>query len=389
MKSYKCNNNIVYCWANELDSPSRQQVENLCSLPFVYHHLALMPDVHAGMGMPIGGVLPTKDVVIPNAVGTDIGCGMCAVKTNIPKEQFRYNVLKGLVERVRKSIPVGFNHQDEAQDERLMPQGFDVESLRIVRNEYKASLKQLGTLGGGNHFIEIQYDEEGWIWIMLHSGSRDLGKQVCNYYNNKAKFLNERYLSIVPSHIDMAFLPSGTTEFREYWEEMKYCIEFAKCNRRLMLHRIMDVVADMYSKAEFISVIDIAHNYASVEKHFGQNVIIHRKGAIRVPKGKMGIIPGSQGTCSYIVEGLGNPNSFCSASHGAGRIMSRMDAKRKLNLKEEIEMMNRKGIIHNMNNVNDLDEASSAYKDIDTVMANQTDLVKIVRKLFPLAVIKG
>ena len=201
--------------------------------------------------------------------------------------------------------------------------------------------------------------------------------------------MNERYYSVVPNHIGLSFLPSGTTEFKEYWDEMGYCIEFAKCNRSLMMKRVTEIISSLYPNVEFDDIIDIAHNYASKERHFGQDVIVHRKGAIKVPKGKIGIIPGSQGTCSYIVEGLGNPNSFCSASHGAGRTMSRMDAKRRLDLKHEIALMNKKGIIHNMNSIKDLDEAAGAYKDIDIVMANQMDLVKIVRKLFPLAVIKG
>ena len=389
MESFKCKNNIVYCWCNGLDKASLLQIENICTLPFVFHHLALMPDVHAGVGMPIGGVLPTKDVVIPIAVGTDIGCGMCAVKTNIKKESLRQNTFRGIIEKIRKYIPVGFNHQNIGQDENLMPQGFDIDNLRIVQNEYKVALKQIGTLGGGNHFIELQNDEEGWLWIMLHSGSRDLGKQVCSYYNKKAKFLNERYYSVVPNHIGLSFLPSGTTEFKEYWDEMGYCIEFAKCNRSLMMKRVTEIISSLYPNVEFDDIIDIAHNYASKERHFGQDVIVHRKGAIKVPKGKIGIIPGSQGTCSYIVEGLGNPNSLCSASHGAGRTMSRMDAKRRLDLNHEIALMNKKGIIHNMNSIKDLDEATGAYKDIDVVMANQMDLVKIVRKLFPLAVIKG
>lgn len=389
MKSYKCNNTIVYNWANELDKASLQQVENICTLPFVYHHLALMPDVHAGIGMPIGGVLPAMDAVIPNAVGTDIGCGMCAVKTNLKVSGLRRNTIVNMVEKIRNSIPTGFNHHNIPQEEIFMPYDFEIDNLHIIRREYKAALKQIGTLGGGNHFIELQQDEEGWLWIMLHSGSRDLGKQVCDYYNKKAKLLNEQYYSIVPNYIKMPFFPSRSNEFKEYWAEMQYCIEFAKCNRTLMMSRIKEIISDVHVNSEFEPMIDIAHNYASIEEHFGQNVIVHRKGAIRVPKETIGIIPGSQGTCSYIVEGLGNPYSFCSASHGAGRVMSRMDAKRKLNLKQEIESMNRKGIIHNMNNINDLDEASGAYKNIDMVMANQKDLVKIVRKLFPLAVIKG
>lgn len=389
MKSFKCNSNIVYNWANELDKASLQQVENICTLPFVYHHLALMPDVHAGIGMPIGGVLPTMDAVIPNAVGTDIGCGMCAVKTNIKVSSLRRNTIINMVEKIRRNIPTGFNHQNIPQEEILMPNDFEIDSLYIIRREYKAALKQIGTLGGGNHFIELQQDEEGWLWIMLHSGSRDLGKQVCDYYNKKALFLNEQYYSIVPSHIKMSFFSSQSNEFKEYWTEMQYCIEFAKCNRVLMMSRIKEIISDVHLKSEFEPMIDIAHNYASIEKHFGQNVIVHRKGAIRVPKESIGIIPGSQGTCSYIVKGLGNQNSFCSASHGAGRAMSRLDAKHKLNLKHEIGLMNKKGIIHNMNSINDLDEAAGAYKDIDGVMDNQKDLVKIVTKLFPLAVIKG
>ena len=294
-----------------------------------------------------------------------------------------------MVEKIQNYIPVGFINQNSQQEERFMPYGFDVDSLHIIRNEYKSALKQIGTLGSGNHFIELQQDKKGLLWIMLHSGSRNLGKQVCDYYNKKAMFLNEQYYSIIPSHIGMSFLPSQTNEFKEYWAEMQYCIEFAKCNRTLMMNRIMEIISDIHANTEFEPMIDIAHNYASVEKHYGQHVIVHRKGAIKVPKGSIGIIPGSQGTCSYIVVGLGNPSSFCSASHGAGRAMSRLDAKRKLNLKHEIDSMNKKGIIHGMNSVKDLEEAASAYKDIDAVMSNQMDLVKIVTKLFPLAVIKG
>ena len=391
MKSFKCKNNIVYCWSDTLDNITRKQVENICALPFVFHHLALMPDVHAGVGMPIGGVLPTMDVVIPNAVGTDIGSGMCAVKTNfrVSDQRIRQIMLTRVVKRIRNIIPLGFNHHNILQDEELMPQGFDIDTLHIVSREYRSALKQIGTLGGGNHFIELQQDEDRWLWVMLHSGSRDLGKQVCDYYNKKAMQLNEQYYSIVSSNYGMAFIPSRTKEFRDYWEEMRYCIEFAKCNRALMMDIIQNEFTCFCGNIQFDSKIDIIHNYASIEKHFGQSVIVHRKGAIRVPKGEIGIIPGSQGTCSYIVEGLDNPYSFCSASHGAGRAMSRLDAKRKLNLDHEIEQMNRKGIIHNMNSINDLDEASSAYKDIDLVMANQADLVKIVKKLTPVAVIKG
>ena len=217
-----------------------------------------------------------------------------------------------------------------------------------------------------------------------------IGTAMMQYLEELARQIGyEQYYSIVPSHIKMSFFPSRSNEFKEYWSEMQYCIEFAKCNRALMMSRIMEIISDVHVKSEFEPMIDIAHNYASIEKHFGQKVIVHRKGAIRVPKESIGIIPGSQGTCSYIVEGLGNQNSFCSALHGAGRAISRLDAKRKLDLKHEIGLMNKRGIIHNMRSINDLDEATGAYKDIDAVMDNQKDLVNIVTKLFPLAVIKG
>lgn len=384
------NNVIVKNWATELDEHGRQEVENICKLPFIHHHLALMPDAHGGKGMPIGGVLATKGVVIPNAVGVDIGCGMCAVKTNVRVEEVTQEVLrKKILRGIRKQIPLGMAHHKQAQPEEYMPQGFDTDSMTVIRRELTSAHKQVGTLGGGNHFIEIQRDDEGWMWIMIHSGSRNLGKQVGDYYNNKAESLNRRWYSVVPSEINLPFLPLKTDEFRQYWAEMEYCVAFALCNRSLMMQRIEEVIGDTLSGAEFEPIINIAHNYAAWENHFGENCIVHRKGATLATAGTTGIIPGSQGTCSYITEGLGNPESFMSCSHGAGRRLSRTAARNELSLEEEIGRLERLGVIHAIRGRDDLDEAAGAYKNIDEVMAAQSDLVRIRTRLSPVAVIKG
>ena len=381
---------VVKMWTTEFDDKAREQIENLASLPFVHHHIALMPDCHGGMGMPIGGVLPTKDVVIPNAVGVDIGCGMCAVKTNIRARRLTEKILRKVIMKgIRERIPLGMDHHEEMQDEKYLPTGFDLEKQPVVVTNYKSIHHQVGTLGGGNHFIELQRDDEGRLWIMIHSGSRNLGKQVGDFYNKKAKWLNELYYSKVESELMLPFLPLKTHEFNDYWGEMNYCIAFAKCNRQLMMERIKEVIVDALPLAEFEPTIDIAHNYAAFENHFGANCIVHRKGAVRARVGEIGIIPGSQGTSSYIVEGLGNADSFMSSSHGAGRVMSRTQAIKTLNLEDEIKKMESKGIVHSIRSQRDLDEAASAYKDIDQVIALETDLVKVITKLEPLAVIKG
>ena len=367
-----------------------KEIFNLSTLPFVFHHLAFMPDVHGGKGMPIGGVLATKGVVIPNAVGVDIGCGMCAVKTSlkvadIPSEVLRKQILRG----IRKQIPLGFDHHKEAQDEAFMPQGFDIDKMTVVKRQYVSATKQVGTLGGGNHFLELQKDTDGTLWIMIHSGSRNLGAQVGSYYNEKAKVLNIRWFSNVDPDIDMAFLPMQSDEAHAYWDEMNYCIEFALCNRKLMMERICQTIGEVYPDVQFEPMINIAHNYAVWENHFDENCIVHRKGATRARVGEIGIIPGSQGTKSYIVEGLGNTDSFQSCSHGAGRAMSRTEAVRSLSLEDEVAKLEAQGIVHAIRSKKDLEEAAGAYKDIDEVMANQTDLVKIVTELSPVAVIKG
>lgn len=390
MKEYLIGKTPVKMWADAVDEHAQQEIENLCSLPFLYHHLALMPDCHGGLGMPIGGVLATRDVVIPNAVGVDIGCGMCAVKTSVRVKRLKQEVLRQkIMSGIRERIPLGMDHHKSPQDESLMPQGHDIDSMSVVSKQYRSALHQLGTLGGGNHFIELQRDEEGFLWIMLHSGSRNLGKKVCDYYNQKAKALNEMWFSEVPTSLMLAFLPVKTYEFRQYWAEMQYCVDFALCNRMLMMQRIQEVIRESFPRCTFEPMINIAHNYAAWENHFGHNVIVHRKGAVRARAGEVGIIPGSMGSSSYIVEGLGCDESFMSSSHGAGRQMSRTEAINTLSLQDEIKHMDDLKIVHGLRSQRDLDEAPSAYKDIDTVMANQSDLVRIVTKLRPIAVIKG
>lgn len=384
------NNRPVKIWTNDVEESAMRQIENLAALPFLHHHLAIMPDVHAGKGMPIGGVLACDGAVIPNAVGVDIGCGMCAVKTNwrtddLPASVLRKEIMKGIRER----IPLGKEHHKEAQAETYLPQGYDIDKLEIVKRRQNSIRHEVGTLGGGNHFIELQKDEDGCLWIMIHSGSRNLGKQVGDYYNKIAALLNEKWHSEVPADFHLPFLPLGTREFGVYWNEMRYCIDFALCNRKLMMERIQEVMADSLQGIEFEPMINIAHNYAAFEHHFGKDVIVHRKGATLASKGVTGIIPGSQGTASYIVEGLGNPESFCSCSHGAGRVLSRKTAIRTLDMKAEVANLEAKGIIHAIRCQDDMQEASGAYKDIETVIANESDLVKVKTKLFPIAVIKG
>ena len=384
------NDRPVKIWTDDVEESAMQQIENLCTLPFLFHHLAIMPDVHAGMGMPIGGVLACVDAVIPNAVGVDIGCGMCAVKTNWRVEDISADVLRKQIMRgIRERIPLGKDHHKERQDESYLPQGHDIDKLTVVKAQYISAQRQVGTLGGGNHFIELQRDEQGMLWIMIHSGSRNLGKQVGDHYNKLAVMLNERWHSVVKPELRLAFLPLRTQEFNDYWAEMQYCVEFALCNRRLMMERIQEVIADALPGIEFEPMINIAHNYAAWENHYGKNVIVHRKGATLAREGIIGIIPGSQGTASYIVEGLGNPDSFNSCSHGAGRLMSRTAAVKTLSLEDEVKKLDEQGIVHAIRSQRDLEEAAGAYKDIEQVINNELDLVKILTRLLPIAVIKG
>jgi tRNA-splicing ligase RtcB len=312
---------------------------------------------------------------------------MCSVKTSLT--EISTETLKKILGKIRERIPLGFNKHEDPQDIDLMPNGM---MEQVVDREFLNARKSLGTLGGGNHFIEIQKDDEGHIWIMVHSGSRNLGKQVADFYNKKAVEINERYFSRIPKEWELAFLPMDSEDGRAYLKEMEYCVEFALANRRLMMDRIKVIFCEEtggHPNESFASMINIAHNYATMENHFGTNVLVHRKGATRAKLGELGIIPGSQGTSSYIIRGKGNEESFMSCSHGAGRKMGRKQAERTLNLEEEKKKLDDKGILHAIRGASDLDEASGAYKPIEVVMEEQKDLVDIIVRLEPLAVIKG
>jgi tRNA-splicing ligase RtcB len=397
----------IKIWSSEgsIEEGAIQQLKNAASLPFAFKQVVACPDCHFGFGAPIGGVLATKGVVIPNFVGKDIGCGMCAVRTSLT--EISKKQLTDIMSKIREKIPLGFSHQKDAQDINLMPKiktelNEHWSDYPIVYGQHDSALKQLGTLGGGNHFIEIQKGSDGNIWFMIHSGSRNLGKQVADHYNKVAKELNSKWYSQVKQEWDLAFLPMDTDEAKSYIREMNYCLDFAYANRKLMAERIkesfievingvtMDILMNApFALVKFDDMINIHHNYAAWENHFGENVVVHRKGATSARDGQIGLIPGSQGTSSYVVRGKGNPDSFMSCSHGAGRKMGRKEACRTLDLAAEQKLLDDKGIIHAIRGQDDLEEASGAYKSIDVVMEEQKDLVDILVKLEPLAVIKG
>lgn len=381
----------IKMWLENLDERAWEEVSNLANFPFAYHHIAMMPDAHAGAGMPIGAVLAVKDVVIPNAVGEDAGCGITAVQTNVLVSDLSPDVLrKQIMRNIRKAIPIGRDEHKQKQSELYLPDSRYLEKTVVCQRRLQSALKQIGTLGGGNHFIELQKDTDGYLWIMIHSGSRGLGGKVAEYYVQKAEMFAQMYQCPYPAVAQrLAYLPVDSREGQDYWNEMKYCVDFAKASRRLMKNRIQEIVKETIPNAEFPVYYDTPHNYAAKECHFGEYVIIHRKGAARATKGEIGIIPGSQGTKSYIVRGLGNPDSFCSSSHGAGRVMSRSRALHELSLEQEIKRLDEQGIIHAVRFQKDLEEAAGAYKNIHIVMENQKDLVEPLIELSPIAVIKG
>jgi len=385
------NNRIpIKIWLNNKDDFYNseelvKQAYNLANLPFAFKHISLMPDCHAGYGMPIGGVLATENVIIPNAVGVDIGCGMIAIRTSLTS--INNDTLKLIVNDIKKNIPVGFNKRDNLNYFTSMPKGY--ETCKIVETEFENAIKSLGTLGGGNHFIEIQKGSDNHIWIMIHTGSRNLGYKVAKHYNNIAVELNEKWHSKVPKEWQLAFLPTDTKDAQEYIKEMNYCVNYAYNNRGIIINTILNIFIKNIPDVEFDNKINIAHNYASIENHFGHNVWVHRKGATLAREGTVGIIPGSQGTKSYIVKGKGNKDSFTSCSHGAGRLLGRKEAQRKLDLNTVINNLDKQHIIHSIKEQKDLDEAPEAYKDISEVIQNEVSLIETLVELKPLAVIKG
>lgn len=376
----------IKSWCNNLENGAMEQAKNLSNLPFAFKHIALMPDTHQGYGMPIGGVMATTNVIVPNAVGVDIGCGMCAIKSSL--NDITESELKTVLSGIRE-IPVGFNSHKEDQ---WWPGLESIPDISVVKSEIQKAKRQLGTLGGGNHFIEIQRGSDGHIWIMIHSGSRAFGYAIAKEYNSIAQGLCKKWYSNIPNfrgEDGLAFLPINSQEGAEYIEAMNYALDFARENRFHMLEHIKEKFILEFHNIKFDEAINIHHNYAKLENHFGKNVWVHRKGATSAYEHQLGIIPGSQGSKSYIVSGKGNIQSFKSCSHGAGRKMGRKEAQRTLSLEAELKILNDKGVLHALRGQKDLDEAPSAYKDIDIVINEQIDLINIKVELEPLAVVKG
>lgn len=404
------NSKPIFNWCPNIEEGALDQMKTLAKLPFV-EHCALMPDSHLGNSMPIGGVLATNGVIIPNAVGVDIGCGMACFKTNLKLEdiQGKEEILHHSVER---SIPMGFSHNNDKRRIKMEQKYMDkIEYAygKYIKDDYtqivekKAFYSQMGSLGGGNHFIEVQHDEDANIWVMLHSGSRNIGKRVCDHYNKIAEDLNQVWYS----NSEIPFLPATSSEGKEYIGWMFMALTFAYYNRQAMLTDIWDNMKHYFPNMKNLTTnnsindcsdfLNIHHNYASLENHFGKNVWIHRKGATLASKDNTGIIPGSMGSFSYIVNGLGNRDSLNSCSHGAGRRMGRKAFNLEYNTQEHLKEIEdtMKGITHTKFGratsrkgkdlgMLDISEAPQAYKDIDEVMENQKDLVTPIVKLRPL-----
>lgn len=391
----------IKSWCSEIEPGAMEQAVNLAMHPVTRGHVALMPDCHVGYGMPIGGVIACKNAVIPNAVGVDIGCGMVAVETDCPAERLKtMKDRRAILEIVKQMVPVGEGAAHKAEQDW---DGFEkyLDSMPSASFDWPAKLdrKNLGTLGGGNHFIELQASSDGMLWLMIHSGSRNLGYKIASYYHKKALKLNEDLQSSIPAK-DLAFLPADSQSGQDYIRDMNFALDYALENRRRMMACFKNAVADVLGDVAFLREVNIHHNYAALEEYSGTPLWIHRKGATSAKLDEIGIIPGSMGTSSYIVRGLGNTESFTSCSHGAGRRMGRGEASRTLSVEACDKAM--EGIVFDRwnkfrskwkkkgeKNLFDLSEAPLAYKDIDEVIESELDLVEPVVKLGPLGVVKG
>lgn len=375
----------IKVWADDFDSSEEvfAQVRNLANHPIAREWVCLMPDFHIGYGMPIGGVLATEGGVIPNAVGVDIGCGMIAARTDILAANVARDQLQALREAIHARVPVGMKHHATpcALGSELTEAAAD---LPIVSSQLDRAATQVGTLGSGNHFIELQRDGEGRMWIMLHSGSRNVGLRVCNEYHGKAKVYMAQFRSDIP-HEDLSFLPEGTPEYATYLAEMTWCMRFAERNRELMFGDVVASLVEVLGVEPSIDLqFDTHHNFAQMEKHRGRDLLIHRKGAVKAEG--LVTIPGSMGTASYIGEGRMPAESFNTCSHGAGRLLGRKQANRSIAHDDAVASMQH--VVYGVR-TGDYDEMPACYKDIEAVMAYQADLVTPVYRLEPLAVVKG
>ncbi|ERN42029.1 tRNA-splicing ligase RtcB [Rubidibacter lacunae KORDI 51-2] len=380
----------VYSWAHhELGAQEVRMAKNVASLPFVFKHVALMPDVHLGKGALVGSAIATRDAVIPAAVGVDIGCGMAALKLPFTSEHLD-GKLKPMRRDIEAVVPVGFNENADADKQARNWQGwrgFKDLHRGVQRLEAKA-LKQLGSLGGGNHFIELCLDTDDGVWLMLHSGSRHIGNRLAQCHIATAKELAKLAVPGLPDP-DLAHFVRGTPEFAAYWRDLQWAQDYARYNRRVMLDRCRRVMELHLSGGKPVTpllAVNCHHNYAEQEIHFGEEVIVTRKGAVRARTGDYGIIPGSMGAQSFIVKGKGNPTSFCSCAHGAGRQLSRTQAKKRFSVDDLVQQTQG---IECRKDGGVLDEIPSAYKPIDKVMHQQTDLVEIVATLRQVVCVKG
>ena len=376
----------AHLWSpiNQVESSALDQIKNVCKLPWAWKHVAIMADVHAGKGCTIGSVVCSKEFLSPSLVGVDIGCGISAIKTNITANHLPDDLSK-LRHSIERGIPVGFNAHDKPLKEvERLPLWKDFGKLSEKAQSLKGkALKQCGSLGGGNHFIELCLDTENNVWIMLHSGSRNIGKEIAEYHIKIAKKLTH---NLDLADRDLAAFLSKTPEMQAYRTDLYFAQNYALANRTTMLNIYKDQLERAFPQIAFEEEIKCHHNYVAEEFHYGEKVFVTRKGAINASKGTLGIVPGSMGACSYIVEGKGNPESFDSAPHGAGRKMSRSEAKRrftKQDLEEQtagVECRKDEGVI---------DEIPGAYKNIDDVMANSDSLVMVKHKLKQIMCIKG
>jgi tRNA-splicing ligase RtcB len=385
----------VQIWTNDVDQRSKEQLLNIAALPFVHHHVAAMPDVHVGKGATIGSVIATHQAIVPAAVGVDIGCGMLACQLSLSANDLDEKSLKKVFDQISRDIPAGRNYHN---DERALVNAAQPFAARLTAmtqkhpqllksfGKFSKWINQMGTLGGGNHFIEICLDENHRVWAMLHSGSRGIGNGLADYFIELARQDMERLMIHLPDH-DLAYFTEGTEYFDDYFEAVHWAQEYAYQNRQSMLDLMLAAMRRHLPEFSVLNeVVNCHHNYVAVEYHYGENVYVTRKGAIRARAGDLGIIPGSMGARSYIVRGKGNAESFTSCAHGAGRRMSRTMAEKQFtqdDLKKQTEGVicrKDKGVI---------DEIPGAYKDIDSVMANQADLVDVLHTLKQVVCIKG
>jgi len=382
----------VKVYTDAIEPQARQQLVNISRLPIVHHHVAAMPDVHLGIGATVGSVIPTKKAIIPAAVGVDIGCGMMATRLSLSGEQLDEKSLNRVFNQITRDVPVGFGQHDDGRDAarrfqkdltRIMQKHPGI-GKRVGRNSHWA--QQLGTLGGGNHFIEVCLDEDKRVWAMLHSGSRGIGNAIGSYFIELARKDAERTQLQLPDR-DLAYFAEGAQHFDDYVEAVGWAQDYARANREEMMDLVLDAMHRHLPSFDVIGgAVNCHHNYVERERHYGERVWLTRKGAIRAGAGELGIIPGSMGTRSYIVRGKGSAESFHSCAHGAGRLMSRGAAQKKFSL-QDLEQQTEGVVCRKDKGV--IDEIPGAYKPIDEVMANQSDLVEVVHTLKQVLCVKG